>query len=137
MSIGVVERLCQQALRVLEEEFTSSDELQVTSLEAIASARYSLDMAAEFMYKSVVSSGEESWNNPQTRGALDSLFSTVNALCASDPSSSSTLYLLKQLVKRYGVHSIALISQNEELSWIVPDEFQRRLVRIFLIPFSS
>lgn len=95
------------------------------SLEAVAKARYILGVTAEYMYMSCVSDDEQ-WSKPGTRNALDLLFTNVRALCTVGHSRSPALYLLKQLVKRYGGHSIATISQNEELSWIVPAEFQRR-----------
>ena len=95
------------------------------SLEAVAKARYALGMTAEYLYMSCVSD-DEKWVKPETRNALDLLFTTVKALCTSVHSRSPALYLLKQLVKRYGGHSIATVSQNKELSWIVPPEFQRR-----------
>ncbi|XP_078382607.1 E3 ubiquitin-protein ligase rnf213-alpha-like isoform X3 [Oculina patagonica] len=125
VNIGLITKLCQDALKILNEAFSSSDELQVDSLEAVAKARYTLGMAAEFLYLSCVSD-DEKWRKPETRGALDSLFMKVKALCTSGHSRSPALYLLKQLVKRYGGHSIATISQREELSWIVPAEFQRK-----------
>lgn len=127
--IGIVNKLCQDALEILEEDFSSSDELQVPALDAVAKARYALDRTAEFMYRGVVG-GDEKWRNVETRGALSSLFNTVQALCASDHSRSPALFLLKQLVKHYGVHSIAEVSQNKELSWIVPAGFRQLGVRI-------
>lgn len=125
--------MCQDARAILEKDFTSShsDELQVASLEAIAKARYTLEMAAEFLYMRVVSV-DERWSNHETRGALDYLLSTVKAFCTSGGSRRPGLFLLKQLVKRYGVHSIALTSQYKGLSWIVPAEFQQRVVRTCL-----
>ena len=125
VNIGVLTKLCQDALKILNEDFISSDELQVDSLEAIAKARYVLGMTAEYLYMSCVSD-DEKWSKRETRVALDLLFTNVRALFTSGHSKSPALYLLKQLVKRYGGHSIATISQNEELSWIVPTEFQRR-----------
>ena len=95
------------------------------SLEAVAKARYILGVTAEYLYMSCVSD-DEKWTKPETRYALDLLFNNVRTLCTAGHSRSPALYLLKQLVKRYGGHSIATISQNEELSWIVPTEFQRR-----------
>ena len=137
VSIGIVNKICQDALETLEKDFTNSDEIQVASLEAVAKARIGLDMASKFMYMSVVS-GDESWSTHETRGALDFLFTTVKALCTTrGPYRSPALFLLKQLVKRYGVHSIATISQNEDMSWIVPAEFHRGLVRIFYFPIFS
>ncbi len=128
ISIGIITKFCQDALTILNEDFPSSDELQVGSLEAIAKARYTLGVAAEFLYLSCVSD-DVKWRKPETRGALEFLFMKVKALCTSGHSRSPALYLLKQLVKRYGGHSIATISQGEELSWIVPAEFQRKEVR--------
>ena len=95
------------------------------SLEAVAKARYILGMTAEYLYMSCVSD-DEKWVKPETRNALELLFTKVKALCTFSHSRSPALFLLKQLVKRYGGHSIATISQNEELSWIVPAEFQQR-----------
>lgn len=107
----------------------------MTSLEAIAKARCSLTKIAEFMYMSVVSD-DERWSNQKTRAVLNPLFNHVQALCASVRSSSPTIFLLKQLVKRYGVNSIATVSQKEELSWIVPAEFRQIGVRDFKQSFS-
>lgn len=97
----------------------------MNSLEAVAKARYILGVTAEYLYMSCVSD-DEKWFKPETRNALGLLFTNVKALCTAGHSRSPALYLLKQLVKRYGGHSIATISQNEEFSWIVPAEFQRR-----------
>lgn len=130
ISIDTVNRFCQDALPIFEEDFTSSDELQVVSLEAIAKARCTLGMTAEFLCKSCVSD-DENWGKEETRKALGDLFATVQALCTSGRSRSPAVFLLKQLVKRYGGNSIVTVSQNEELSWIVPAEFQRREVRYF------
>ena len=128
ISIGIITKFCQDALKILNEVFTSSDELQVKSLDAVAKARYALGMTAEFLYLSCVSD-DEKWRKHETRGALELLFNKVQALCTCGHSRSPALYLLKQLVKRYGGHCIATISQHEELSWIVPAEFQQRQVR--------
>ena len=130
MNIGIINKLCQGALPLVVKECTDSDELQVKSLEAVAKARYCLERAAEFMYLSVVDGDGERWNNRGTQKALDELCETVHEMCSSGPSRSPALFLLKQLVKRYGVHSIATIVQNERLSWVVPAEFQRPLVRL-------
>lgn len=102
----------------------------MTSLEAIAKARCALTKIGEFMYMSVVSD-DERWSNQKTRAVLNPLFNHVQELCASVRSSSPTIFLLKQLVKRYGVNSIATVSQKEELSWIVPAEFRQIGVRDF------
>ena len=104
------------------------------SLEAIAKARFTLGMTAEFLYLSCVSD-DEKWRKHEIRVALDLLFTKVKTLCTSGRSMSPALYLLKQLVKRYGGHSVATISKNEELSWIVPTEFQRRRVRCLFQSF--
>ena len=103
------------------------------SLEAIAKARYVLGMTAEFLYLSCVSD-DDKWKEHEIRGSLEFLFAKVKSLCTSGDSRSPALYLLKQLVKRYGGHSIATVCQNEELSWIVPDAFQQRevIVSVFL-----
>ena len=130
VTIGIVNDLCQSALELLTRDVSSCDELNVTSLEAIAKARCALTKIAEFMYLSVVSD-DERWSNQQTRAVLNTLFNHVQELCASVRSSSPTIFLLKQLVKRYGVNSIATVSQKEELSWIVPAEFRQIGVRDF------
>ena len=133
LSIGIITKFCQDALQVLNKDFASSDELQVESLDAIAKARYALGMTAEFLYLSCVSD-DEKWRKNETCGALEFLFAEVKALCTSGDSRSPALYLLKQLVKRYGGHSIVTVSQNEDLSWIVPAEYLQRevIVSVFL-----
>ena len=125
VNIGLITNLCQDALKILSKDFTSFGELQVDSLEAVAKARYILGVTAEYLYMSY-DSDDEQWSKPKTREALDSLYDKVRELCTVGHSKSPALYLLKQLVKRYGEHSIATITQNEKLSSIVPDEFQQR-----------
>lgn len=130
IQIGTVNKVCQDALKILQEDLTSFDEIQVESLEGIAKARHTLGMAAQFLYMSCVSD-DETWRQSETRGAMDFFFNTVKALCTLGRSRSPALFLLKQLVKRYGGHSIVTVSQNQELSWIVPAEFQRTEVRYY------
>lgn len=132
VTIRIVNNLCQDALKILARDLPSSDELQVSSFEAIAKTRYALSRTAEFMYMSVVND-DEKWSNYETSEALNSLFNTVQELCTSVPSRSPALFLLKQLVKRYGVNSIATVSQNEDLFWIVPAEFRQKGVSTFEI----
>ncbi|CAH3163087.1 unnamed protein product, partial [Porites evermanni] len=124
VTIRIVDNLCQDALKILARDLPSSDELQVSPFEAVAKTRYALSKTAEFMYMRIVSD-DEKWSNYETSEALNSLFNTVQELCTSVPSRSLALFLLKQLVKRYGVNSIATVSQNEDLFWIVPAEFRQ------------
>ncbi|XP_022797655.1 E3 ubiquitin-protein ligase rnf213-alpha-like isoform X3 [Stylophora pistillata] len=126
LQIGTVNRFCQDALEILQKDLTTSDdEIEVKSLEAIAKARSSLSWAAQFIYLSCVS-GDEKWHRDDTLGAMEFLLKTVQALCTSVHFSSPALFLLKQLVKRYGGHAISTVSQNPELAWIVPVELSRR-----------
>lgn len=50
--ISTVNMFCQRALEILQKDHTSDNEIQVKSLEAIAEARSTLGMAAQFMYMS-------------------------------------------------------------------------------------
>ncbi|PFX15559.1 E3 ubiquitin-protein ligase RNF213 [Stylophora pistillata] len=126
VQIGSINKICQDALRILQEDFTSFDEMQVDSLEAVAKARCSLGMAAHYLYARCVND-DEKWLQRETRGAMEFFFNTVETLCSLGPlgSKSPALFLLKQLVKRYGGHAIVTVSQKPELSWIIPAEFQR------------
>ena len=80
--INTVNMFCQRALEILQKDHTSVNEIQVKSLEAIAEARSTLGMAARFMYMSC-GSDYEKWRRGDTRGAMENLFKTVQALCAS------------------------------------------------------
>ena len=80
--INTVDMFCQRALEILQKDHTSDNEIQVKSLEAIAEARSTLGMAARFMYMSC-GSDYEKWRRGDTRGAMENLFKTVQALCAS------------------------------------------------------
>ena len=126
--INTVNMFCQRALEILQKDHTSDNEIQVKSLEATAEARSTLGMAARFMYMSC-GSDYEKWRRGDTRGAMENLFKTVQALCTSVRFRSPGLFLLKQLVKLYGGRAISTMSQNPELAWIVPVELQRREVR--------
>ena len=129
LQIGSLNKICQDALSILQEDFTSFEEMQVDSLEAVAKARCSLGMAAHYLYMSCVND-DEKWLQRETRAAMEFFLNTVKALCSLGPtgSKSPALFLLKQLVKRYGGYAIVTVSQKPELSWIVPAEFQRNEV---------
>ena len=135
--IGIVTKLCKDALEYLKEDDSNSDEFQVASLDAVAKLRYALSVAAEFLYMRCISD-EEPWISDATRSWLSPLFDTIKAVSTYSGSRGPAMFLLKQLVKRYGCHSIGTVKQYEHFSWIIPADFQgMHRVNVLLITHNT
>ncbi len=123
MMIKLAQHLCDECTPLLSSNVLQqrTRELDVIVLEGVAKARYALALAAEFMYKSAVEDTSP-WNDLQIRNELRTLFEGVKRMCDKSLSPVPRLYLLKQLVRRFGVESIHVLCGLRVFEWIVPPE---------------
>lgn len=129
--IKLAQQLCDECTPLLISNAVQqrTRELDVIVLEGVAKARYALALAAEFMYKSAVE-GMGPWNELQIRSELKTLFEGVRRMCYKSLSPVPRLYLLKQLVRRFGVESIHVLCGLKEFEWIVPPESRDKQVKL-------
>ena len=132
MMIKLAQQLCDECTPLMTSGSLQQHtrELDVAVLEGVAKARYVLALVADFMYKTAVGdSGTDSWNELQIRSELEILFEGVRRMCCEGSSPVPRLYLLKQLVRRYGAESINVLCGMKAFEWIVPPENRDKQVK--------
>ena len=83
-------------------------------------------MVAEFLYKLFIE-GDNSYEGLEARREVKLLLESARKLCMEVLSSTPQLYLLKQLVWRYGLDCVRTLGEYEELAWILPPEARQRV----------
>ena len=129
--IKLAQQLCEECTPLLTSGSLQQHtrELDVVVLEGVAKARYVLALVADFMYKTAVEDRDtDSWNELQIRNELEILFEGVRRMCCEGSSAVPRLYLLKQLVRRYGAESIHVLCGIKAFEWIVPPESRDKQV---------
>lgn len=132
MMIKLAQQLCDECTPLLTSGSLQQHtrELDVVVLEGVAKARYALALVAEFMYKAAVEDRDAApWSDQQIRNELETLFEGVRRMCCGGLSPVPRLYLLKQLVRRYGAESIHVLCGIKAFEWIVPPENRDKQVK--------
>ena len=130
--IKLAQQLCDECTPLLTSGSLQQHtrELDVVVLEGVAKARYALALVADFMYKTAVEDRDAPpWNDLPIRNGLETLFEGVRRMCCQGPNPVPRLYLLKQLVRRYGVESIHVLCGMKAFEWIVPPENRDKQVK--------
>lgn len=130
--IKLAQQLCDECTALLTSGSLQQHtrELDVVVLEGVAKARYVLALAADFMYKTAVEDKDtDSLDERQIRNELETLFEGVRRMCCQGSSPVPRLYLLKQLVRKYGAESIHVLGGIKALEWIVPPENRDKQVK--------
>jgi len=118
-------RICDEAFKAVVDD--RSSQISVNSLEGVAKGRYVLTLVAQCLYKCLI---EKELNYPEDHEAqreMKFLLESVRQLCIKGSSNTPQLYLVKQLVRRYGFDCVRTL----ELEWILPPE-ARQEVRTWL-----
>lgn len=132
MMIKLAQQLCDECTPLLTSGSLQQHtrELDVVVLEGVAKTRYALALVAEFMYKAAVEDRDAApWSDRQIRNELETLFEGVRRMCCGGLSPVPRLYLLKQLVRRYGAESIHVLCGIKAFEWIVPPENRDKQVK--------
>ena len=98
--------------------------MSAQSLDGVAKGRYVLSLVVEYLYKLFIE-GDSSYKDAKIE--LKSLFNSARKLCMEVSSSTPQLYLLKQLVRRYGLDCVRTLGEFEELAWILPTEARQQV----------
>ena len=135
-------KTCEESFTALRAGDEDSAEMSPISLDGVAKGRYVLSLVVEFLYKLFIE-GDSSYKDLDAKREVMLLLESARKLCmevssstpqqvsSSTPqqvsSSTPQLYLLKQLVKRYGLDCVRTLGEYEELVWILPPEARQQV----------
>ncbi|XP_022796391.1 E3 ubiquitin-protein ligase rnf213-alpha-like isoform X1 [Stylophora pistillata] len=114
-------KTCEESFTALSARDEDSAEMSALSLDGVAKGRYVLSLVVEFLYKLFIE-GDSSYKDLDAKREVLSLLECARKLCMGMSSSTPQLYLLKQLVRRYGLDCVRTLGEYEELAWILPAE---------------
>ena len=89
----------------------------VNSLQGVGAVRAALNILWQYL-------DENFDENFRKYDNLQALLDVARGLCESENRSSVRLFLLKQLVRRYGIDTVKKRCEKKELQWILPPQRQ-------------
>ena len=119
-------KTCQDALTALKASDEDSAEMSALSLDGVAKGRYVLSLVVEYLYKLFIE-GDSSYKDLDAKREVMLLLESARKLCMEVSSSTPQLYLLKQLVWRYGLDCVRTLGEYKELAWILPPEARQQV----------
>ena len=119
-------KTCQEALTALKASDEDSAEMSALSLDGVAKGRYVLSLVVEYLYKLFIE-GDSSYKDLDAKREVMLLLESTRKLCMEVSSSTPQLYLLKQLVWRYGLDCVRTLGEYKELAWILPPEARQQV----------
>ena len=119
-------KTCQEALTALKASDEDSAEMSALSLDGVAKGRYVLSLVVEYLYKLFIE-GDSSYKDLDAKREVTLLLESTRKLCMEVSSSTPQLYLLKQLVWRYGLDCVRTLGEYKELAWILPPEARQQV----------
>ena len=100
--------------------------MSALSLDGVAKGRYVLSLVVEYLYKFFIE-GDSSYKDLDAKREVMLLLESTRKLCMEVSSSTPQLYLLKQLVWRYGLDCVRTLGEYKELAWILPPEARQQV----------
>ena len=119
-------KTCEEALTALRASDEDSAEMSALSLDGVAKGRYVLLLVVEYLYKLFIE-GDSSYKDLDAKREVMLLLESTRKLCMEVSSSTPQLYLLKQLVWRYGLDCVRTLGEYKELAWILPPEARQQV----------
>ena len=119
-------KTCEEALTALRASDEDSAEMSALSLDGVAKGRYVLSLVVEYLYKLFIE-GDSSYKDLDAKREVTLLLESTRKLCMEVSSSTPQLYLLKQLVWRYGLDCVRTLGEYKELAWILPPEARQQV----------
>ena len=99
---------------------TFSGVVTVEYLEAVASLRYGLSMTASYMAKCYPTDDYYTSLLPVEKRTLDRLFDEVKRACLSGYYPQSHEFLIKVIVRQYGMQFLKLLVDQPSFVWLIP-----------------
>ena len=99
---------------------TFKDMVTIEYLEAVAALRYGLSMTASFMAKCYQTDDYYASLQPAEKRILDRLFDEIKRACLSGYYPQSHEFLIKVIVRRYGMQFLKLLLDQPSFAWLIP-----------------
>ena len=102
-------------------------EMNANSLESVAKGRYVLTLVAYYLYKFFFEGDSCYSGDLDAQRELMLLLHSAKRLCIEGFSNTPQLFLVRQLVRRYGFDCVRTLVGYRELEWIVPPEARQQV----------
>ena len=102
-------------------------EVNSRSLESVAKGRYVITELASYLYKCYIEGDPTYSEDLDVQRELLSLIESAEQLCTLGSSRTLLLYLVKQIIRRYGFAYVRTLGGYRELEWIVPPEARQQV----------
>ena len=99
---------------------TFKDMVTMEYLEAVASLRYGLSMTASFIAKCYQTDDYYASLQPVGKRILDRLFNEVKKACLSGYYPQSHEFLIKVIVRQYGMQFLIFLVDQPSFAWLIP-----------------
>lgn len=125
-------KICDEVFSAFNTETVAIDddgffEMNANSLESVAKGRYVLTLVADYLYKFFIKGGPSYSADLDAQRELMSLLDSAKRLCIGGSSSTPQLFLVKQLVRRYGFDCVRTLVGDRKQEWIVPPEARQQV----------
>lgn len=124
------EKICAETFTSLKDAVLANDkacEMNSSSLESVAKGRYVLTVLANYLYKYYIEGDPTYSGDLDVERELLSLIESAKQLCTLGSSRTLLLYLVKQIIRRYGFADVRTLGGYPELEWIVPPEARQQV----------
>ena len=101
--------------------------MDANALENVAKGRYVLTLVANYLYKFFIEGDSNFSNDLEVQREFKYLLESVKRLCLESASTTPQLFLVRQLVRRYGFDCVRTFGTFQELQWIVPQETRQQV----------
>ena len=122
-------RMLESSMQVFSVELrTSPNLISASSLQTVATTRAALEVLSTCL-------GDNYATNAERNETFQSFLQAARRLCAMANRSPIRLFLLKQLVRKYGIDTMKEKCEQSELQWILP--VQNQVLFTLLITISN
>ena len=123
-------KICDEAFKALTPNEEDPFEINANALEGVAKGRYVLLLVADTLYKWFIEGHSSYTKDLDVEREAGLLLGSARKLCMEGPSTTPQLYLLKQLVGRYGFDCVRTMGGYKELAWILPPEVRQQVSKL-------
>ena len=123
-------KICDEVLAAFETAASYTDEpflMNANALESVAKGRYVLSLVANYLYKFFIEGDSKFSNDLDVHREFKYLLESVKRLCLESASTTPQLFLVRQLVRRYGFDCVRTLGRFQELQWIIPPEARQQV----------
>ena len=133
VKLKYAKKICDEAFKALTGNEEGSFEINANALEGVAKGRYLLSLVADFLYEWFIEGDSSYSKDLDVEREVGCLLSSARRLCMEGSSTTPRLYLVKQLVRRYGFDCVRAMGGYQELEWILPPEALHQVSKLAIM----